>query len=92
MLTLTYTRVHTTLQLQEKLSLARAKLGAVDHATGRPLYKPQTGRAPAFERRGAVYDNLYQLSAGRVSSRAMFIADCHFWGMQTAVRSAFEEA
>ncbi|KAI8463811.1 MAG: hypothetical protein J3K34DRAFT_135272 [Monoraphidium minutum] len=38
-------------KLQAKLAEARAKLdGPTDPATGRPLYRPQIGRAPAFTR------------------------------------------
>ena len=61
-------------QLQAKLTEARAKLeGPVDPATGRPLYRPITGRGPSFARRApeqAVGEYLYSLQTERVRKNA----------------------
>lgn len=57
-------------QLQAKLTEARAKVeSSVDPSTGRPLYQPQTGRAPHFSRYApgqGVGDYLYSLQTERV--------------------------
>jgi hypothetical protein len=57
-------------QLQAKLAEARSRLaGPVDPATGRELYRPQTGRGPSFPRHGpgqAVGEYLYGLRLDRV--------------------------
>lgn len=57
-------------QLQCKLSEARAKLALPqDPATGRALYKPQTGRGPSFTRHTpeqGVGEYLHALQSERV--------------------------
>jgi hypothetical protein len=62
-------------QLQNKLTEARAKLdGPVDPATGRPLYKPQTGRAPYYTRHApeqGVGEYLYSLQMEKVGGRGV---------------------
>ena len=68
----THTQKHNNKkQLQDKLAEARAKLeGPTDPATGRRLYAPQTGRAPAAGRNAGslpVGEYLYAISAERGS-------------------------
>ena len=63
-------RLYATYErLQLKLADARAKLeGPVDPATGRRLFQPRTGRAPAFARHApgqAVGEYLYKLQSER---------------------------
>ncbi|GBF97125.1 hypothetical protein Rsub_10136 [Raphidocelis subcapitata] len=66
-------------KLQTKLSEARAKLdGDVDPATGRALYKPQTGRAPYYTRHApeqGVGDYLYSLQTEKDEKARQRVAE-----------------